>query len=211
VSLDLGLKQFAPGIPERTTVLVSGASASGKTLFATRVAMAAGRAGMKVSYLDADHSFEHKVLSYFVVEMLQAGGDIRYVSLADQHPYDTTLVDIRVKEALEWADLVIVDEMPRAYARAVDQGTARGWKAAVKSINQRVANDKLPPLTAMVTYTAARVASRPGVVDSEAPIDQEKNDFLQVSEGAQVFPMVKAARDPGTHLLTVEVARLQVG
>jgi RecA/RadA recombinase len=148
-------------------VLVSGASASGKTLFATRVAMAAGRAGMKVSYLDADHSFEHKVLSYFVVEMLQAGGDIRYVSLADQHPYDTTLVDIRVKEALEWADLVIVDEMPRAYARAVDQGTARGWKAAVKSINQRVANDKLPPLTAMVTYTAARVASRPGVVDSD--------------------------------------------
>lgn len=107
MDLDIGLRQFEKGIPDRTTILVAGSAGSGKTAFACHVAKAAAKAGLKVAYIDAGHSLLRRVVSYFVADLIRSGGDVRYVSVPDKVPYDTVFLDQMVTEALSWAQLLI--------------------------------------------------------------------------------------------------------
>lgn len=202
MNLDLQLKQFGAGFAERTTMLVAGYPASGKTMFCTWVAARAAAAGLKVAYIEGDHSFDRGVISVFITELLAKFPEqVFYSAVLDKYPYDSDIVDRMVQAAVEAADVIILDELPRIYSRAEDAGTAPGWKAAVKLLNQGIKNEQLRSRRAVVSYSARDGRDEPIVITDEQAIPGWQG------MGSTVTPVVTSPRDAETHLMTVEILR----
>jgi hypothetical protein len=214
--LNLGLRQFA-SIPERTTLLVSGGCATGKTTFAAYVAKVALEGGQKVTFIDPDHSFgrsigNRKALSVAVTEMCQSavqpGAELHYQSLPDMIPYRSADLMTLIEDGLGWADLLIVDDMPRAFYHAADaEQHPEAWNRAAHLIGQRV-RDNQRGARAVVTYTAG-LPPLGSAARLPRAIDQDKNDPISLmrSRISRLYP-VPTEHDPENHVMAIEMRKV---
>ena len=190
--MDLELKQFPDGFPEKTTMIVKGAYHAGRTTFATYVSGVAMRNGLSVAYIDTYHTIKGGLYTPSITQMLQTDGECKLICLRDLLPHELAGFDPIFRNIACWADLIVIDSIDsQPFNTQIPlQQQIDGW---LQKINKR----------AVLTYTEILPPPNPNEKLLTAGINLELHDPIPDAFNP-IFP-VPVLKNDKKRTITVEL------
>ena len=175
--MNLNLKQFPNGFPDKTTMLVKGPYHAGRTTFATYVSMVAMKDGLSVAYIDTQHTVKGGLYATSITQMLRTEGECKLFCLKDFLPQELAGFDPIFRNIACWADLIVIDSIDSQpfNTQLPLQQRIDGW---LQKINKR----------AILTYTEILPPPNPNEKLLTAGINLELHDPIP-NAFSPIFPV----------------------